>query len=435
VEGESLHYTVTITNDKNYNDTIWFFQLLKEEFYVASYAKDRFALTPGANVTFDVFIAPTDDTPLLIELPFTFYFSNPANENAQIVFKGKFLKASDLRPVIASYSFPGSFDPRQTQELILEVYNPTGTFMEPLVRYEILKNDVLVMNDSLTILLEPLTLVKVSFNVNMDDRQQTGDYALRFRAYNKDYAYAWNTTVFTILGYAEYPAPEPVIEKPLLGLLGKTVKLNITNTGTGQGTISVPMSVTPIDRFLSYDKKGNVTFTGDKAIFTATIPAGGTAEFVYRVTYAPLILLPIILLSLYYAYTYATRKIRVSRKVVPLHIGEHSTSFKVTIRVKNLSKQKLKSVRVREVMLPFIKKIGSYGTLHPKIIKDLTGTKLFWTIDEMSPRSEVIITYQFHTSLGILGKIFLPGTKVNYKHKGKEGSARGGVSVFSTGKH
>ena len=133
-------------------------------------------------------------------------------------------------------------------------------------------------------------------------------------------------------------------------------------------------------------------------------------------------------------YSYLTRKVSISRKIIPLDVGEHSSTFKVTIKVKNISNATLKNVRVRDTMLPFIKKIGTYGTLHPKMIKDLTGKKLLWTVGEVAPKSEVIITYRFDTSLAILGRIFLPGTKVEYKHKGKFGSTRGKVSLVATGK-
>jgi hypothetical protein len=434
VEGETLHYRVTITNDKIFNDTVWFSQFIDERLFDLTYALDRVTLTPGENRTIDIFVDSTLDTPLLIEVPFRFYFSNPANENNEVTFKGKFLKAGDVRPMILDYSFPSGFDPRYAQTLIVYVYNPSGTFINSLVKYEIRKDDELLFNDSTTSMLEPLTSTQVSFNVQMVYDQPVGDYVLRFRAYNKDYAYEWNETTFTITGYAEYHISEPLIEKVFFGFFGKTLRLNLTNTGTGTGTHSVKLKMAPVDRFMAYEKEGNITFVGGQAVFTAILTPGETKEFVYKITYLPLILLPIFLVVVYYFYAFFTRKAKVSRKVVPIHIGEHSSSFKVTMRIRNLSKDKLKSVRVREVMLPFIKKIGSYGTLHPKIIKDLTGKKLLWNVGEMSPRSEVIITYQFHTSLGILGKIFIPGTKLEYKHKGIVKTARGGVSVFSTSK-
>ncbi|MBR9679135.1 MAG: hypothetical protein GON13_02605 [Nanoarchaeota archaeon] len=431
IEGDSLHYIFTITNEKSYTDNIWLSYFIDENLFNIHSSASRVSLLAGENKSIDFYIDSTKDTPLLIEIPFTIYFSNPAGMNNEITLKGKFLKASNLRPIVTGYSFLDFVDPRQEQELIINVHNPTNMIIDSEVRYEILQYDVVLFNNSKNVLLEPLTTAKVFFKIGLEYGQLPEDYILRFRAYNKGYANEWNETEFKVISYYEYAVGSPVVEQ---NVFGKIIKLNITNVGTGEGVISVPINIAPIERFFNYYTDGDIVFENGKILLTATLNAGETASFVYKVTYIPLLLLPFILLGIYLIYVYATRKISISRKVVPLNLGEHSSTFKVTIKIKNISNATLKNVRVRDVMLPFIKKIGTYGTLHPKMIRDLTGKKLLWSVGEVAPKSEVIITYHFDTSLAILGRIFLPGTKVEYKHKGKVGSVRGKISLVSTGK-
>lgn len=429
VEGESLEFEFTILNEKPFNDVVWFFDLIDDRLFNVRYSESRVNLEAGENRTVMMHVDSKPDTPLLIEIPFKIYFSNPAQENEEVVFKGKFLKASDFRPVITGYSFMDVFDPRAPQGLYVNVYNPTNSFMEAEVRYEMLRDDAVIFNDSVQKRIEPYTTEKVFFEVEMDYDQDPGFYTIRFRAYNRGFANEWNETEFQVIGYGEFQVSSPIINQDLLG---KILRINVTNVGTEISGFSLPLRIAPVEMFFNYETSGDVSFEDGQVIFSGTVEPGETAELVYKVTYLPLIILPVLIVLAYYVYAYLTRKVGISRKIVPMLIGENSSSFKVTIRLRNLTNEKIKGVRVKEALLPFIKKIGSYGTLHPKQIRDLTGKKLLWDVGDMAPKSEVVITYQFQTSFGILGKIIIPGSKAEFKYKGKSGVSRSGTSIIPT---
>jgi len=402
------------------------------QLFSTSYSSSRVILAPGENATVSFSVFSTVDTPLLIEIPFKIYFSNPSGENNEITFKGKFLKASDFRPIILSSSFPSSLDPRVSQELGVSVYNPSSSFIDSTVKFEVLSGGNLVFNGSKSVRIEPLSSENVSVPVNFNYWQAPGTYTIRYRAYNKDYAFEWNQTVFNIKGFDEYAISKPIVSQ---GLFGKTIILNVTNTGTIRGDFSFNLTASPLERLFGYYHEGDIKISGSSLVLGASINSGEVAVFVYKVTYVPVIMLPIVLLLAYYAYYYLNRKITISRKIVPISITENSTTFRVTIKLRSLANSKIKDLRIKEYILPFVKKIGSYGTLHPKQISDLTGKKLLWEVNELAPKGEVIITYEFHTSMGILGRIILPGTRAEYSVKGRKISSKGGVSAFSTGKN
>lgn len=429
-EGESLNYTINITNDLNISDSVTFFDLVFVGQFVMNYIpSNRLTLTAGESRIINVSILSTDDTPLAIEIPFKIYFNSEGDANDTVILKGRFDKLPDfyLKPLIKEIIIGDVIDPRIGQSLIAVVYNPDDRTMNVVLNYSVKKGEAVVLSGGVEQSLEPYSTTNVVLPVNLNYYQEPGMYSFIVQAYNGDSALPANETVFEVGGFAEFSV-SPDIEK---NIFGKNLIITVENTGTAIGSTSFTLSILPIERWLRYSSNVNVTYADGELNFTVSLLPGQQRIIEYKVTYIPLYLLPLFLIVLGYAYWYFTRRLDVVRTVSDIQVGDEYFSFKIVIRIKNLSNEKLKDIRVKEKLLPFAKKVGSYGTLHPKFVSNSSEKKLLWEVGELGPKDEAVITYRINTSIGIIGRIFLPATQVKFKYKGHTNSSSSSVLIVS----
>jgi len=430
-EGQKLNYTVEITNDKNITDTVSYFDLVSISSFRVSYVPiSRVLLAAGETKNVTILISSTDNTPLAIEVPFKIYFSSLVDNNQELVLRGRFDKLpSDIpkRPVITKIEIAESLDPRDEQAIIATIYNPSDSLVESFINYSVKKDTEIVLNNNITTLLEPLAFSQIEIPVDLFYYQEPGNYTFTIRAYNQNYSLPANFSVFQVGGFSEFN----VSDLSSSSIFGKTIRVRFTNEGTAIGSSTRVVSLTPLQRLLNYATEGEVTYAnGALTLYTLLLP-GQSKDVVYKVTYIPLLISPFVLLGLVVAFKHFTRKMDVSRAVTETTMTNEEFSFKVVLRVKNVSQDKLKNIRVREKLLPFAKTVGSYGTLHPKMIKDSTGKKLLWEINELGPGDEAVISYRIRTSVGILGKIILPATLITAKFRGRTARAKTQLFVIT----
>ncbi len=431
-EGQALNYTLNITNDLNRTDRVTYFDLIViSSFRVMYTPSSRVTISPNQSTLVNISIQSTDNTPLAIEVPFKIYLSSDYGGRSEALLKGRFDKmpviSNPVKPVVSGLDIADSLDPRTAHVLIATIYNPDDKIVEAYLNYSVNKDEDIIFSGSVNSTLEPLTNNRITIPIDLSYYQEPGNYSFTLRAYNQNYSYPANNTYFQVGGFAEYDIKPSVKQS----ILGKIITVSVTNTGTAIGTTNASISIVPLERIFRYQSDGNITYKDGSLIFIATVLPGQTKELVYRVTYIPLLASPFVLLFAFFLFRHLNRKVEVRRIIVNSSVSDDDFMFKIMIKIRNISNDKIKDIRVKEKLLPFAKKVGNYGTLSPKMIKDSTGKKLLWEIDELQSGDEAVITYGIKTSVGILGNIILPPTFVRFKAGGATKSASSSVLVVS----
>lgn len=415
-EGETLLYNLTVYNDLSKTDTITFFDLTSRNNYVISYSTNRLILKPGENKTVQISITSTVQTPLEIEVPITIYLTNSDNLNKEVKLRTLFKKRLNPKPEIKTVFLNELIDPRLNNSVTIVLYNPSDTIIRSTLRYEIFKNNDLLKQNNFTVYLDPYINTKITLPLELNYHQEPGDYSLRITAFNNEFANPPEIVNFKVLGFSEFNVEAMVDNK----IVFKTVKIIVSNNGTSQDSTMIPVKINLLDLLLKYYSSHDYNFTNGNLVFSLTIPPGESEVITFKITYLPLILSPFLLVSGWLGYKYYSAKLRVDRSVKLVERGESSSRFKVSITIRNVTESKLKKVKVRESVIPFVNRIGSYGTLHPKLIGTDSNRSLVWDLNDLDPKNEVVLTYEFETSIGILDKIVLPPTKVSCRFKGKK---------------
>ncbi len=129
----------------------------------------------------------------------------------------------------------------------------------------------------------------------------------------------------------------------------------------------------------------------------------------------PLIILLIAILVSGFLYHRFKKEIRITKKVFTIKSEKGTSKMKVILTLKNKSKKELKNVRVMERVNNIVEKPHGFGSLEPfKINKTGNSVEIIWKLKDMSPKEEVVISYNVETKVHKIGKLLLPPALARY---------------------
>ncbi len=200
------------------------------------------------------------------------------------------------------------------------------------------------------------------------------------------------------------------------GFLQKTLTITKENIGNSPLTVDTSTSATFFEKLFSSftpeptkkEKVGklyNILWThtltpGEK--YTITIKKNYLSLFAFVLLFA---LFAAILL--YWVLRPVVVQKNVSRK------GENLVAH---LSIQNRSGFAMKEVEVIDIVPSLLELTGRYGTLEPKKIQTaMHGKKVVWTINQINPHEELLLSYEVSQKLKIHGRIQLPPALVSYK--------------------
>ena len=153
----------------------------------------------------------------------------------------------------------------------------------------------------------------------------------------------------------------------------------------------------------------NGRFEGSKVVWNASLKPGEEAEFRYGINFLPLMLIALaIAVAVFAAYTF------MFSPSVKKTVMKKGKGVQVIIEVKNRSMVELKSVVVRDRLIPIFKP-SALEKPKPRIKKGKKFTALTWVIPKLLPGEERIFRYEAEFVLGVKGKLKLPPAEMHAK--------------------
>ncbi len=145
----------------------------------------------------------------------------------------------------------------------------------------------------------------------------------------------------------------------------------------------------------------------------------------YKVNYFPYVLLLIVLAVIAWYITTRTQMIRVSKRIV-----KKDGAISVLIEIDNSTGREIKSITVKDTMIPIFKILPhEYGPLF-KVRKKKSNFEIVWNIPSMTSGEQRILSYDAHEVIGVHGDIEFGPAEIMYKIKGKTMKVTtGGASV------
>lgn len=212
------------------------------------------------------------------------------------------------------------------------------------------------------------------------------------------------------------------IKKPSgeLNILKELNKLMITNSKD----IIVP----------AFTQEQDINFIESLLIKSATVPYSLTSSSIiyevpslnpgesivlsYELDYSiPIILLAFLIIIIYFSLT---KSLRINKELKNIKISHNSLSFKIVLRIINISNKKFNHLRVREFLPSIISEISGFGTVKGDI-KPIGKQKFIqWEIKNLKPKESVEFSYTATTKIGFLGDLTLDNSIVEILNdKGK----------------
>jgi hypothetical protein len=439
---ETAEFTLSITNEDNTAQSYTIYSFTSGQ----GFSVDPYPLTDKIVEG----LAPGDTYSTIIKISPTNSF-NPGIYFIQLQVDGDHgeqhtvpLKTYLLGDQIASYlpsikveaDMENLINPRETQSIVLHIENRNPldlTGLEVEIQSEMAEFSVQRVID-----LAPLEKKTIEFSIQPNRFQQPKDYPLFF-VFKKD------GEPFKVVEQeitVESLSPTFLIESQEETIFLKTFQtLIITNEGNvlNEQVVKYPANI----------------FSGlfAKSLGLDVIKEDGGRYLSWNVELAPgesttinvtyryrLILYFLVILALFLSFYYFVQSPLILRKGVLATTmkGDSLEEIKVSLEIRNRSKQTLKDVTVTDI-LPGITHLDKNllpGTLKPQKVKSTKhGKKVVWMLAEIEPLEHRIISYTIKPKLDVLGTIQLPRAIAEFKKKkGKEAKSYSNVFRLDLGK-
>ena len=209
----------------------------------------------------------------------------------------------------------------------------------------------------------------------------------------------------------------------------KHLSLKVTNDGNLLNTQEVKYPLSLLQSLFVQGSVNTKKIEGERyAVWDMTLKPNESEIVPLVINYRLILYLLIISLALGVFYWQVQAPLVLKKSAITSKGSEEGTlsEIKVTLEVVNKSKA-LKKVTVTDLVpaIANVEKSLELGTLRPKEIKHTPkGTKVIWSLAEIDPNEQRIITYKIRAKLNILGTFSLPRATVEcFTKKGRKGKA------------
>lgn len=219
---------------------------------------------------------------------------------------------------------------------------------------------------------------------------------------------------FSVIGYAELVKSV----KEEYNLLGKSYVIVVENRGTVSGSTSISEELSPMDRYLMLSTNGKRE--GNNITWEAELGPWETKSFYYYVTFLPFWFVLFFIFLLLFVLYRMLQRVEVDKEVVEYSISEQGINMKIQVKVKNVWKGSVKDVKIYDPLPNISCKVLGYGVVEGTVVKRKGKNYVHWTIEEIRQGEEVILFYHLRINVGIIGKLVIEPTEVEYVSAGRQ---------------
>lgn len=210
--------------------------------------------------------------------------------------------------------------------------------------------------------------------------------------------------------------------------LGKKVVVKVENTGNVPVTGEIREPMRWYERFLLTANPTPILETGAGGYYwivwkyANVMPGDLTRTYTYSISYVPVVLAVMLVILLAVAAWQTVRALSVTKEVIRQKISPTTLEASISVHVKNLSDRTIRDVVLVDA-LPGMARPLEFTTAKPaNVKKEENKTLMEWTLGDLKPREERVITYTMHTTFGVVGLIALPVATVRFT--GADGKRR-----------
>lgn len=375
--------------------------------------------------TFTIGIVPAADVPLGVH---AVKLKVKSQRTGEFIEEVVVVNIRPYDPVFGQYrpsvQFGASIDKEvdPTQKVPVEVYMRNRNALDIGEVSLLIDGDIFARNVKTTI--GPLEEKRVEYLFEIDDLQEPGLYSLDVQLQVKNVTIGRSTQSYEVIGYSKI-----TIDREEKSFLFKTTDvITLQNLGNMEKTKQVNLEMAWLKRiFTSSDLDYEVV----KSTGTTSLqwdvdlePQEMQKIRVYTNYRIPIVIIFLIILGVVLYYVFRSPIVLEKEAFVSESTKEGIEKLKIRLFVKNRSAKNIEHIGVHERVpgIAEVEKKKSLGTLEPdKITKrEKKGTLMKWSLENLEPYEERIITYEIKSKLKIIGNISLPSTRATFMQRNKE---------------
>ena len=260
-----------------------------------------------------------------------------------------------------------------------------------------------------TVDLKPLESKILEYSFDVDDLQTPGNYPISFVLLYGSNELARGKSSIEVVENRPSFAREDTEEETWFT---ETKTIRLTNNGNIVQTQKISVESGSFENKFTDVSEGGV-YEDKSFVFDVTLNPGESKEITVFVSYRSLATIVFIVLILVVInYVFLRHPVVISKKVADIDEVEGLKELKVQLNIRNNSNKVIRKVIVHD----FIPRIGKYKKADelsemPKKETKGVNTDLSWTIEDLDPKEERLISYKIHTKLPVLGTVQLERAK------------------------
>lgn len=306
---------------------------------------------------------------------------------------------------LKSINVPLSVDPRVPFNIFLNIENSYSQISRVYSGIEIYRDDGTSLFFNERVLDTPLGNVTIPIEVRLSPDVLPGVVNARVNLTWYDLELGSKVEQFSISGYSG-SASSPVAGN---SVTSSSKGIIIRNNGTiTMAGFDYEVPINSIDAYFIVGASTPYSISGNILVFhVPDLLPGESVELVYTTNYLVLYLLPFVFFGLIYVVYSLSRVVSVSKSIFELKTKINIVTFKVVLKVSNISKKRVSKLRIIEPLAPIISEVFEYGTLHGEL-KSVKGRQIIvWNIGELRPSEEIVLSYRAKSKVGLIGGLEL----------------------------
>lgn len=309
-----------------------------------------------------------------------------------------------------SLTVPATVDPRVPFTIILNVDNGYEQVSRVYASVDVYQEDGTSIYYALKVLDTPVGNSDIPIEIRLNPGTMPAAAFVKVNLSWYDVSFGSKVQQFSIMGYARNTTE--IAESTTI--TSSTNSILISNNGT----VAIPsfdyeVPIAKADIYFIRSASTNYVLTSNSIIFRVPeLLPGESVELYYTTDYSILYLIPFLFIGLVYVVYRFTRTVALTKQVFELKSNINFITFKVVLKLVNVSSKRISHLRVIEPVPPIVSEVFDYGTLHGELKTVRNGRHIFWLLGELRPNEEVILSYRMKSKVGLIGSLVLERGKV-----------------------
>lgn len=199
-------------------------------------------------------------------------------------------------------------------------------------------------------------------------------------------------------------------------LLGYGKRVKVSNEGNfAKKSYDIGQDISPFDALFISGDEPMAKNDGKFLWRVENVSPGEERTVVYFVDYSPLFIIVIAIIISIWAVLFKMRSVRIRKYIIQKKFINEGEEFTVGIDLKNGTGKKVEHITVTD----FVPSVFEFRHEHgpkPKKKKTHMGIELSWSVKDLYPNEERVLSYKIKPVFGVHGQLSLPPAKAALRH-------------------